>query len=80
MNLEARKISLVQEFLKIDNEKIISALENFLIRSKSEDFEKNLEPMSMEKFNSEIDIALEDEKNNRIIKAKDLKEKIQKWN
>lgn len=80
MNLEARKISLVQEFLKIDNEKIISALEKFLIRSKSEDFEKSLEPMSLEKFNSEIDIALEDEKNNRIIKAKDLKEKIQKWN
>ena len=80
MNLEARKISLVQEFLKIDNEKIISALEKFLIKSKSEDFEKSLEPMSLEKFNSEIDIALEDEKNNRIIKAKDLKEKIQKWN
>lgn len=80
MNLEARKISLVQEFLKIDNEKIISALEKFLIRSKSEDFEKSLEPMSLEKFNSEIDIALEDEKNNSIIKAKDLKEKIQKWN
>ena len=34
----------------------------------------------MEKFNSEITIALEDEKNNRIIKAKDLKAKIQKWN
>ena len=80
MNLEARKISLVQEFLKIDNEKIISALEKFLIRSKSEDFEKSLEPMSLEKFYSEIDIALEDEKNNSIIKAKDLKEKIQKWN
>ncbi|WP_434979132.1 hypothetical protein [Daejeonia sp. YH14] len=79
MNLEARKISLVQEFLRIDNEKIISALENFLYKNKSEFFEQNLNPMSLEQFNREIDQALEDEKNNRIISAKDLKQKIQKW-
>lgn len=79
MNLEARKISLVQEFLRIDNEKIISALENFLYKNKSEIFEQNLNPMSLEQFNREIDQALEDEKNNRIISAKDLKQKIQKW-
>lgn len=79
MNLEARKISLVQEFLRIDNEKIISALENFLHKNKSEIFEKNLNPMSLEQFNIEIDEALEDEKNNRLISAKDLKKQIQKW-
>jgi len=79
MNIEARKISLVQEFLKIDNEKIISALENFFHKSKSEIFEENLKPMSLEQFNREIDKALEDEKNNRIISAKGLKKQIQKW-
>ena len=76
MNLEARKLSLVQEFLRIDNEKIISALENFLLKNKSEIFEQDLQPMSLEQFNREIDEALEDEKNNRIISAKKLKEKI----
>lgn len=79
MNLEARKISLVQEFLRIDNEKIISALEKFLHKNKSEIFEQNLNPMSLEQFNIEIDKALEDEKNNRVISVKDLKQKIQKW-
>lgn len=79
MNLEARKISLVQEFLKIDNEKMISALENFLRKNKSEQFEKNSNPMSLAQLNSEIDKALEDEKNNRIISAENLKEKIVKW-
>ena len=79
MNLEARKISLVQEFLRIDNEKIISALENFLYKSKSDIFEQNLKPMSIEQFNKEIDQALEDEKNDRTILSKDLKAQIQKW-
>ncbi|MCS3868500.1 hypothetical protein J3D55_001416 [Chryseobacterium ginsenosidimutans] len=79
MNLEARKISLVQEFLRIDNEKIISALENLLHKSKSEIFDENLKPKSLDQLNSEIDKAIEDENNDRLINAKDLKNKIQKW-
>jgi len=79
MNLEARKISLVQEFLRIDNEKIISALENLLHKSKSENFDQNLKPMSFDQFNSEIDKAIDDEKNERLINVNDLKNKIQKW-
>ena len=79
MNLEARKISLIQEFLSIDNEDIISALENFLKKNKTYFFEQNLQPMSVQQLNQEIDKALDDELNNRIISAKDLKQKIQKW-
>ncbi|SEW48179.1 hypothetical protein SAMN05421841_3739 [Chryseobacterium wanjuense] len=79
MNLEARKISLVQEFLRIDNEKIISALENVLHKIKSENFDENLKPMSLNQFNEEIDKAIEDENKDRLINTKDLKDKIQKW-
>lgn len=80
MNLEARKISLVQEFLRIDNEKIISALENLLHKSKSESVDANLKPMSLSQLNIEIDKAIDDENNDRLISAEDLKNKIQKWN
>ncbi len=79
MNLEARKILLVQEFLRIDNEKIINALENALHKIKSENFDENLKPMSLEEFNDEIDIAIDDADNNRITNVADLKNKIQKW-
>jgi hypothetical protein len=79
MNLEARKISLVQEFLRIDNEKIISALENVLHKIKSENFDENLKPMSLHHFNNEIDRAVDDENNERLTNAKDLKNKIQRW-
>ena len=35
--------------------------------------------MSLEDFNKEIDKAINDEENNRLIRAEDLKKKIQKW-
>lgn len=79
MGLEARKISFVQEFLRLQNEEIITGLENLLRKRKAELVEKNLKPMTMEQYDSEIDKALEDSKNGRMIKATDLKIKIQKW-
>ncbi len=79
MDLEARKISFVQEFLRLQNEEIISGLEKLLRKRKAELIEKNLKPMSMEQYNDEIDQAMEDSKNGRMIKAADLKAKVQKW-
>ena len=79
MNLETRKISFIQEFLRLQNEEIVSGLEKFLRNRKNELIEKKFKPMSIEQFNKEIDQALDDSKNNRVIKATDLKSKIQKW-
>lgn len=79
MDLEARKISFVQEFLRLQNEEIVSGLESLLRKKKAELIENNLKPMSLEQFNSEIDEAMEDSAQGRMIKATDLKAKIQKW-
>lgn len=79
MNIEARKILLVQEFLRLDNEKIITAIESLLHKSKSDVFEQNLKPMSVEQLNVEIDKALNDEKHERLTSAHDLRQKIKGW-
>ena len=79
MDIQTRKITFVQEFSRLQNEEIISGLESFLRKKKTEQFEKELKPMSLEQFNYEIDQALEDSKNGKIIKATDLGEKIKKW-
>lgn len=80
MDLEARKISFVQEFLKLQNEEIISCLEKLLRKRKAELLERSFKPMSVEQYSAEIDQAMEDSKNGRMIKATDLKVKIKKWN
>ena len=79
MDLQTRKITFVQEFLRLQNEEIISVLENILRKKKLDLYELNQKPMSMEQFNNEIDQALEDSKNGKLTKAADMKEKIKKW-
>jgi len=79
MDLQTRKLSFIQEFLRVQNEDIISGLEKMLKKRKAELYEENLEPMSMEQFNADIDQSLEDSANDRVISARDLKEEIKKW-
>ena len=79
MDLQTRKITFVQEFLRLQNEEIISVLEIILRKKKLDLYELNQKPMSTEQFNNEIDQALEDSKNGKLTKAADLKEKIKKW-
>ena len=79
MNIETRKLTFIQEFLRLQNEEIVIGLEKLLHKQKAELIEKEMNPMSIEKINSEIDQSLEDAKNDQLISATDLKTKFQKW-
>lgn len=79
MDLKTRKISFVQEFLKLQNEEIVSGLEKLLREKKAELNEENIKSMTMEQYNAEIDRAIKDSAEGRMIKATDLKAEIQKW-
>jgi hypothetical protein len=80
MDLQSRKIEFVQEFLKIQSEEVVSRLEKFLRSENNSELNDEFEPMTMDEFNSRIDKSMEDSKNGRLIKASDLKAKIDKWN
>ena len=79
MNIETRKITFIQEFLTLQSEEIVIGLEKLLHKRKAELIENEMKPMSLEKFNSEIEQSLEDSKNGRTISAKKLRNEIQKW-
>ena len=79
MDLEARKISFVQEFLRLESEEIVTHLETILHKQKVELLDQEMKSMSIDQFNKEIDQSLDDAKNGRIISAKDLKSRIKKW-
>jgi flagellar biosynthesis component FlhA len=79
MDLEARKISFVQEFLRLESEEIVTHLETILHKQKVELLDQEMKAMSIDQFNKEIDQSLDDAKNGRIITAKDLKSKVKKW-
>ncbi len=79
MDLEARKISFVQEFLRLQNEDIINYLEQVLHEKKADLADSQISPMSREQFNADITTSLGDIQNNRITDAQTLKQKISKW-
>jgi len=79
MDIQTRKIAFVQEFLKLQNEEIISGLEDLLRNKRIELYESKLSPMSIEQFNSEIDQAMKDSEEGRLTPASELIKKIQKW-
>jgi hypothetical protein len=80
MDLQSRKIKFIQEFLKIQSEELVSRLENFLRSENNSELNDKFEPMTKDEFNRRIDKSMEDSKNGRLIKASDLKAKIDKWN
>ena len=57
MDLQTRKIEFVQKFLKIQNEELITQLENLLKKNRSSE---SLAPMSIEELNARIDQSEKD--------------------
>ncbi|RKE94665.1 hypothetical protein [Ichthyenterobacterium magnum] len=80
MDLQTRKLELIQEFLKIQSEDVISRLEKILRKEKKNSDNGDFKPMSIEEFNSRIDKSMEDSINGRLTKSSELKAKIDKWN
>jgi hypothetical protein len=80
MDLQTRKLELIQEFIKVQSEEVISRIENILKKENVKSEKKGFKPMTIEEFNSRIDQSMEDSNNGRLIEANELKAKIDKWN
>ncbi|TXD47856.1 MULTISPECIES: hypothetical protein [unclassified Polaribacter] len=71
MNLEARKIEFIQEFLNLQNEDIISRLEKILRKEKNTS-KQIFEPMTIAELNERIDKSESDFRNNRFKSSSEL--------
>jgi len=79
MDLQLRKIHFIQEFLRLNNELVINKLEELLRKEKAKIYSEDLKPFSLEEFNSMVNSAEEDSKNNRLVNAIELKKDIRAW-
>ncbi|PKP13923.1 MAG: hypothetical protein CVU08_02880 [Bacteroidetes bacterium HGW-Bacteroidetes-3] len=72
MNLETRKLSFIQEILRIQSEKTISRLERILRKEKNTSVERIFEPMTQNELNKRIDQSESDFRNNRFKSSSEL--------
>lgn len=79
MDLQTRKLELIQGFLKVQSEDVILRIENILNNETKKFIRKKHTPMSIQEFNSRIDQSMEDSKSGRLISSSDLKVKIEQW-
>jgi len=79
MNIQARKLILIEEFLRIDDESLITKLETFIKKEKKVSHERNLKPMSINDFHEMIDHAKSDSDAGRVITHQELKKKVKTW-
>ncbi|HUH26524.1 MAG TPA: hypothetical protein VLY87_07840 [Flavobacterium sp.] len=78
MDIQTRKIEFVRDFLKMQNEELLTLMEKLLYSTKM-DYENDIQPMTVEELNSRIDKSMEDSKNGKLTKSSDLITEIQKW-
>ena len=78
MDLHARKISFIQDFLNFQNEEIIIRFEKLLKKEKTR-VNSKITPFSLEEFNERIDASLDDSNNDRVTESSDLASEIEKW-
>lgn len=79
MNILARKMNFVQEFLRISDEDLIVKLENFLKTERKKRIEKEISPMTMDEFIEMIEKSEDDAKNGRVTDARELLNRIERW-
>lgn len=79
MDLQKRKLEFIQEFLKIQNEDVISLLEKVLKKENVKAKQVDFKPLTTKQFNARIDQSMEDSKNGHLIESNELKAKIDKW-
>jgi hypothetical protein len=79
MNIQAKKLVLIEELLRIEDESFVSKLELFIRDEKKKLRENNLKPMSLDEFNEMIDQSKQDSDAGRVISHNDLKKKIKSW-
>ena len=75
MDIQARKLEFIQEFLKIKSEEVLSKLEKVLKNKQDSEFT----PMTLEQLNADIDKSIQDFEAGRFKTSNELIEEIKGW-
>jgi hypothetical protein len=77
MDLQTRKIAFIQDFLKLESEKVIVQFEKLL--QKQTITESTLEPMSVVDFQKRINQSVSDSAEGKLTSSEHFLEEIAEW-
>ena len=79
MDIQARKIHFVQEFLRVADDEMVTKLENLLRVERKKKLDEELHPMTLKNFNQIIDKSEDDIKYGRVTEARNILNQINTW-
>jgi hypothetical protein len=79
MDIEARKLHFIQEFLRVSDDELVTKLERLLKMERKKKLEEEIRPMTLKKFNETIDKSEDDFANARVTEARNLLNQINTW-
>jgi hypothetical protein len=79
MNIQTRKLALIEEFIRISDENLLTKIESFVLREKKKSIQNELQPMSLTEFYELIDQARQDADAGRLVSHDELAEKVKGW-
>ncbi len=79
MTVETRKLNLIEEFIKITDEDLITRMEELVLDDKRKRYEQRLRPMRMDEFHSMIEQSRSEIENGWVTSQEDLKKEIKSW-
>jgi len=79
MDIQARKLHLIQEVLRVADDELITKLEKLLRVERKKRLDKELDPMTLKEFNEIVDNSEDDFKNGKVTEAHNLLNQIDSW-
>ncbi len=79
MDLQIRKLHIIEAVVRLDNAVLLEKLEAVLQEERVRMLGMDYKPMDLEHYEQRVEEGIEDYKNDRVTTAKQLKEDIKQW-
>jgi len=79
MDIQTKKLKLIEEFLSISDEKLLDYLDHLIQREKQKGYEASLKPMSLIGLRDMVEESINDYKNGDVISQEDFEKEVSKW-
>ncbi|MCK9617736.1 MAG: hypothetical protein M0R21_07850 [Lentimicrobiaceae bacterium] len=79
MDIQARKLHFVQEFLRVADDELVTKLEKLLLIERKKKLNRELDLLTLKEFNEIVEKSEEDFENGRVTEARNLIDQIETW-
>lgn len=79
MDIQARKLHFVQEFLRVADDDLVTKLEKLLLIERKKKLNRGLDLLTLKEFNEIVEKSEEDIENGRVTEARNLIDHIETW-